>query len=101
MSNTLADNRGADEVLVHTGPLTIGAGDYPTGGSPNAFGATISFTTPYTYTGGPLLLEYSHTPFPSTVSFADAVGNSPDGRSAFGTGFNATTADIGMSSDVV
>lgn len=101
LSNTLADNRGADEVIVHTGPLTIAAGDYPTGSSPNAFGARIVFTSPYTYTGGPLLLEYSHTPFPSTPSFADAVGNSPDGQSAFGTGFGATTADIGMTSDVV
>lgn len=101
LSNTLADNRGADEVIVRTGPLTISAGDYPTGSSPNAFGITIPFTTPYTYTGGPLLLEYSHTPFPSTHSFADAVANSPNGQSAFGTGFSATTADIGMTNDVV
>src|SRR6516164_9406239 len=49
LSNTLADNRGADEVIVHTGPLTIAAGDYPTGSTPNAFGALIGFTTPYTY----------------------------------------------------
>jgi hypothetical protein len=102
LSNTLADNRGADEVIVRTGPLNIAAGDYPTGASPNAFGATIAFTTPYTYTGGPLLLEYSHTPFPSTHSFADAATvNAADGQSAFGTGFSATTADIGMTTDVV
>jgi hypothetical protein len=100
LSNTLADNRGADELIVRNGPLTIAVGDYPIGSSPNAFGATIAFTTPYTYTGGPLLLEYSHTPFPSTHSFADAVANSPDGQSAFGTGFGATTADIGMTNDV-
>jgi hypothetical protein len=101
LSTTLADNRGADEVIVRTGPLIITAGDYPTGSSPNAFGAIIGFTTPYTYTGGPLLLEYSHTPFPSTHSFADAAGNIADGQSAFGTGFNATTADIGMTNDVI
>jgi hypothetical protein len=101
LSNTLADNRGADEVIVRSGPLTIAAGDYPTGSSPNAFGAIIGFTTPYTYTGGPLLLEYSHTPFPSTHSFADAAGNIADGQSAFGTGFNATTADIGMTNNVI
>jgi hypothetical protein len=102
LSNTLADNRGADEVIVHTGPLTINAGDYPTGSSPNAFGATIAFTTPYTYTGGPLLLEYSHAPFPAGVSFADAATESAaDGQSAFGTGFGATTADLGMTTDVV
>lgn len=101
LSNTFADNRGADEVIICVGPLTIAAGDYPTGSTPNAFGATITFMSPYTYTGGPLLLEYSHTPFPSSPSFADAAENIADGQSAFGKGFGATMADIGMSNDVV
>jgi hypothetical protein len=101
LSNTLAANRGADEVIVRTGPLTIAAGDYPTGSTPNAFGVLINFTSPYVYTGGPLLVEYAHTPFPSTPSFADAAENIAGGQSAFGTGFGATTADIGMTNDVV
>jgi len=42
LSATFADNRGADFTTVRSGPLTINAGDFPGGSSPNNFG-WISF----------------------------------------------------------
>jgi hypothetical protein len=101
LSSTLAANRGADEVIVHTGPVTIAAGDFTGGPGPNPFGATITFTTPYTFTGGPLLLEYAHSVFPSGGVQGDAAAALADAQSAFGTGFSATTADIGIFTDAV
>jgi hypothetical protein len=55
-------NIGADVVQVRSGPLTIPAGSFPdTVGVPNAFGPIITFSTPYTYTGGHLLITIRHT----------------------------------------
>jgi hypothetical protein len=53
---SFADNIGPDAVLVRSGAFTIAANSFPTGGSPNAFGPMIDFTTPYSYTGGDLLI---------------------------------------------
>jgi hypothetical protein len=96
LSATFADNRGADFLTVRSGSLTINAGDFPGGSSPNDFG-WISFTTPYQYQGGDLLIEVAYQGF-STGRNADAVYHYIVnlGQTAFGTGYNSTTADAGL-----
>jgi hypothetical protein len=93
---TFANNRGADFLTVRSGALTVNAGDFPGGGSPNAFG-WITFSTPYQYQGGDLLIEVASQGFtagrdvdaiyPTTANLA---------QTAFGTGYNSTTADAGL-----
>ena len=101
-------NRGADFTTVRSGSLVFNAADYdvssmaPSGGSgtPNAFGPVIIFGSTFTYQGGDLLLEYTHTPpeglngEEAVLSQADAVINFDDGnggslvQSAFSDGFD-------------
>jgi hypothetical protein len=97
LSATFADNRGLDEVIARSGSLTINPGDFPGGSSPNSFG-WISFTTPYTYRGGNLLIEAAGQSFPGGGRDADAVYPYTAGlaQTAFGTGFGATMADLGF-----
>jgi hypothetical protein len=96
LSATFADNRGADFLTVRSGPLTVNAGDFPGGSSPNDFG-WIQFSTPYEYQGGDLLIEVDYQGF-SDGRDADAVWSfSADlGQTAFGNGYNSTTADAGI-----
>lgn len=97
LSAVFANNRGLDEVIVRSGPLFIYAGDFPVGGRPNSFGVMIRFTTPYVFQGGPLLLEVAHDGFPAGGTWADAdYPTSLSAQTAFGTGFSATTADVGF-----
>jgi hypothetical protein len=67
MNMTFAANRGADEVIVRSGPLVIGANDFPAtaAAGPEPWGVFIGFTTPYTYNGGNLLLELAYMGFQS------------------------------------
>lgn len=60
-STTFANNFVGAPTVVRSGPLTIPAGSYPGGLSPNPFGVPITFTLPYVYTGGNLLIEIRHT----------------------------------------
>ena len=102
LSTTFASNRGGDEVIVRTGPLTITPTDYPTGNTPNAFGPTIHFSRPFVYQGGPLLLEVAFTGLPpAEARLADNVFPTTDSRTGYGSGFNATTADIGLFNDLI
>lgn len=58
MSNTVANNIGADATLVRSGQLDLGAGVLlPLGVNPRPapWAMEIPFTTPYTYTGGGLM----------------------------------------------
>ena len=106
---TFADNHGTDLTVVRSGAITFDAADYddsstaPLGGpgTPNAFGPVITFDTTFTYQGGDLLLEYTHSPplpLNGTVaeSRSDAVTNfndedeNPLVESLFGTGFDAS-----------
>lgn len=57
MSNTFASNFSAAPTQVRSGPAAFTAGGHTFGGSPNAFGEMLSFTSPYLYTGGDLTLE--------------------------------------------
>ena len=102
LSDTFADNRGADVITVHSGEVVFNAADYDhsnngSGEGPNDFGPTIVFDNTFTYTGGDLLLEYTHTgalPLDgetvAVTSQADAAGNLSAIETIFGDGFNAT-----------
>jgi hypothetical protein len=102
LSTTFADNRGSDEVIVRTGPLTVAAGDYGIGATPNAFGPVIAFQQPFTYEGGSLLLEIGMTGI-STGGGVDGVFPAAGFHSAYGSanGFNTTTADLGLYDDLI
>jgi hypothetical protein len=96
LSATFADNRGADFLTVRSGPLTINAGDFPGGSSPNDFG-WIYFSTPYQYLGGDLLIEVDYQGFSDgrdancVYSYSASLA-----QTAFGYGYNSTTADAGI-----
>ena len=72
LSNTFADNIGADAVTVRSGPLSIPVGALIGGPGPNPF-FDIPFTTPYSYTGGPLLVTLTHTGAGVSVGLNDGV----------------------------
>lgn len=58
---------------VRSGPLTILAGSFPSGGSPTTFGTDITFDSAYRYTGGHLTIEIRHQGFTGTSTSADAI----------------------------
>jgi hypothetical protein len=60
-TTTFATNFAAAPTTVRSGPLTISAGAFPTGGTPRAFGVPVMFGSPYLYTGGNLCIEIRHT----------------------------------------
>ena len=135
LAANFADNRGADFILgAHSGPVTFDGTEFDTSSTaestgrnspafqngtntnlvPNAFGFEFVFDTPYTYNGGDLLLEYTHsfidsdddnvpfntdgTPNPDfdpslpiqIRASADAVTAFPGVQSSFSPGFNTT-----------
>ena len=87
-------NRGGDYVVVRSGPLTYTGTEYPTGGSPNTFGPVIPFNTSFTYNGGDLLLEYTHSMIANGGSRADAA-TIDLAQSKFSEGFDTTTGAFG------
>ena len=112
LSDTFADNRGDDLTVVRSGPLDFNAADYDdssialpqgqNGRTPNAFGPVITFDTTFTYQGGDLLLEYTHTEpqalnGEAVISQADAVGSVSGLQTLFGQGFDATERFEGFS----
>ncbi len=101
LSATFADNRGANFTTVRSGPLTINANDFPSGGSPNNFG-WISFSTPYQYEGGNLLVEISYEGF-SFGRDADAAYpyDSSLAETSFGSDYDSTTADEGLYNEAI
>jgi len=101
LSSTFAANRGADYLTVRSGPLAITPGEFSGGSSPNTFG-WITFSTPYLYTGGALLVEIAYQGF-SIGRDADAAYpyNASLAQTAFGTGFSSTTADAGLYSEAL
>jgi len=72
LSTTFADNLGADVLTVRSGPLTVPAHSYSSGGLPNAFGPVITFDTPFTYHGGTLLITLRHSGNGVSERFVDA-----------------------------
>ncbi len=85
-SLTFAQNIVGQQILVRSGPLVIPANSFPIGGSPNQFGTPVTFTTPYLYTGGHLLIEIRHAGSTGTSRSVDAVGTAITG---YGTDFSA------------
>lgn len=75
MSNTFASNFTSAPTQVRSGPAGFTAGSFSAGVSPNAFGPTLAFTTPYAYNGGDLTIEmrFSAQVGPTTQSPFDAV----------------------------
>ena len=85
-SLTLGLNVVGAQTLVRTGPLTVTAGAFPFGASPNDFGPEIAFDTNYPYSGGNLLIEIRHQGSNGTSRAVDAVGTAISG---YGTRFSA------------
>jgi hypothetical protein len=96
LSATFADNRGADFLTVRSGALIVNAGDFPGGSSPNNLG-WIPFSTPYQYQGGDLLIEVDYQGFSAGRDADAAYSFSVNlAQTAFGNGYNSTTADAGI-----
>lgn len=85
-SLTFENNIIGPQTLVRSGTLVIPALSFPSGGSPNAFGPEIVFDSPWTYTGGNLLIEIRHTGFTGTSRSLDANNTSTVG---YGTLYSA------------
>jgi hypothetical protein len=94
-TTTFATNFVGAPTNVRSGPLTINPNTFPVGAvspTPNPFGQTITFNTPYNYTGGNLLIEIRHTGSNITNpanSFLDAM---PTTATGYGTQFWSATA---------
>ena len=96
MSNTFASNFTAAPTQVRSGPQSFNAGSFTAGGSPNSFGPSLSFTTPYLYTGGDLTIEmrFSAQSGTTTTPSFDAVLASGGPGNGWGVGFGSRwTAD--------
>lgn len=97
LSTTFASNIGGGAVAVRTGSLTFPTDSFPGGAGPNGFGPLITFATPYTYTGGDLLVTIRHT---GAVSAIGTQGRFLDAEADAGlqylraTGFTAATATV-------
>ncbi len=85
-SLTFADNVVGTRTQVRSGSLTIPTDAYPSGGSPNGWGPEITFTTPWVYSGGHLLVEIRQSGFTGTSRSTDAIGTTTVG---YGTAFSA------------
>ncbi|HET7065109.1 MAG TPA: hypothetical protein VFI49_12615, partial [Rudaea sp.] len=97
LSTTFATNRGADAVLVRSGPLAITVADYPSG----AFGRPITFSKPFVYGGGDLLIEIAATA-PTAPFVVDNMYPTPiNAESAYASSFSATTANAGTFVDTI
>lgn len=86
-SLTFANNVVGTQSLVRSGPLSVPLESFkvnPT--APHEFGMVIGFDSPYSYTGGDLLLELRHTGISGSTSSVDSVTTSTPG---YGTLFSA------------
>lgn len=114
LADSFAANRGAGFTTVRSGALEFNAADYDASSDPNgtpvipnAFGPVITFDNTFTYTGGDLLLEYTHTAPEAlnrslATSRADAViefnddDDNPLVETLFGMGFDASERFTGF-----
>ncbi|MBS1492470.1 MAG: T9SS type A sorting domain-containing protein [Bacteroidetes bacterium] len=78
-SLTFDSNITGTKVQVRSGSLLVTANSYTFGSTPNAFGPAITFTTPYLYSGGDLLIELRHSGFTGTTRTNDAITTSTSG----------------------
>lgn len=86
-----ADNFSGTPVSVRSGPITFLANSFSSGGSPNAFGPSVLFDTPYLYTGGHLTVElrFSNMTGNTTLGAFDAVSASGGPANGYGVDFRA------------
>jgi hypothetical protein len=92
LSPTFANNIGADEVVVRTGPATYGSANTGPAGGPKDFDIIITFTTPFLYDPavGNLLLDIRSTgTFAPT--FFDAQDTAGDSVSLISSTLNSPT----------
>lgn len=95
-SLTFANNIVGPQTMVRSGSLTIPAGSYTFGNTPNDWGPEMMFDIPWHYTGGHLLIELRHTGFTGTSSSVDAISINtipPYGTlfsALWGSGYTAT-----------
>lgn len=103
ISTTFADNISGG-VLVRDGALNLAANAYPggaaSGSTPEEWGPVISFSTPYTYTGGPLVIEFRNTGVAPNFHFADAA-TAAIGSAAIGSTTSPTATSGGSALPVV
>ncbi|MBV6479659.1 MAG: hypothetical protein HGGPFJEG_02446 [Ignavibacteria bacterium] len=78
-SLTFANNIVGPQTQVRSGSLFIPANSYTFGSSPNAFGPSITFNTPWYYAGGNLLIELRHTGFSGSGRSTDALTTTTGG----------------------
>jgi hypothetical protein len=92
LSTSTAGNEGPGTVLARSGAITFPANSFVGGANPNPFGPLISFTTPYAYTGGDLLLTFSDTAFSTALVFDAQAGlfSTAQGRQNVGV-YNSST----------
>lgn len=87
-SLTMAENVVGAQTHVRSGALTIPANSFTdTTPGPSPFGYVISFDTPYTYTGGNLLLELRQSVHDGTDRSVDAASTAAS--TGYGTLFSA------------
>ena len=102
-SATFADNYIlGTKTQLRSGALSLAAGYFPnTSPNPNAFAAIINFNLgSYTYTGGDLELELSHSGNSATDFALDAVENSAAFAAHGAAGYNSSTStDINSVTD--
>ncbi len=104
LSTTFASNAGTDATTVRSGALSFAAGAFPTSHTPNNFGPEITFSLPFTYTGGDLLVTIRTSGnTQGTAVLLDAEGNSSGSYQGQGStlGSNATVANGATSTTVI
>lgn len=85
---SLSDNFVGTPTQVRSGPLSIAANSFPAGG-PSSFGPSITFTTPYPYSGGHLYLRVSHDGSNGTSRSVNAINSSGGPSGVYGTQVSA------------
>jgi len=113
MSNTFANNIGADRVVVHGGPLAIAANTLPPG-TQGTFGKIAQFQRQFVYKGGPLCIDIRHSGLSTFIGTLDAVQNTTntnriitssnpdaDGGSFFGGTYSGIAIKLGYIPSVI
>lgn len=85
---SISDNFVGTPTQVRSGALSIPANSFPAGG-PSSFGPSITFTTPYPYSGGHLYLRVSHNGSTGTSRSVNAVAASGGPAGVYGTQVSA------------
>ncbi|MBX3388046.1 MAG: hypothetical protein KF691_01180 [Phycisphaeraceae bacterium] len=95
ISTTYANNIGAGEVIVRSGPMTVPANAYPALGTPRENAWYVPFTRAYVYTGGDLCVTFRGQGSLTAGSnlFLDGQSNVPlaTGSSIYNYGTSAAT----------